>query len=277
MTVSVQRYLSAGVLTVWGAMLGYFFYSGRVASYLHPSFHIFTGISGIVLVLLAAGLLFLPRRDDCLCEPDCEHPHLEQRPVRSALAVAVLVIPLLVAAAVSPDQFGVATVSNRGYIERINALPTYQPYVEPALPVADDSQAAAGSGDDSGSYLPKNEAGQIKAQTVDLLYAAEEPTMRADFENKQVELIGQFMPARANNAQGDRFNLVRMFVICCAADARPVAITVQAAERSQSIAEMSWVKVTGKASFPVESGQRAPLVIADSVTPCDPPEETFIY
>ena len=70
-----------------------------------------------------------------------------------------------------------------------------------------------------------NEAGQIKAQTVDLIYAAEEPSMRADFEGKEVEVIGQFMPARENNApKADRFNLVRMFIICCAADARPVAI-----------------------------------------------------
>ena len=86
------------------------------------------------------------------------------------------------------------------------------------------ASGAEGAGD---GYLPRNEAGQIKAQTVDLLYAAEEPTMRADFENKDVEVIGQFMPARANNPEGDRFNLVRMFVICCAADARPVAISVQ--------------------------------------------------
>ncbi len=276
MTVSVQRYLPAGVLTIWGVMLVYFFYSGRVTSYLHPSFHLWTGISGVVLVLLAAGLLFLPGgNDDHCCEAGCEHVHIRQTPVRSVLSAAILVVPMLVAAAVSPDQFGVATVNNRGYIERINDLPSYQPYAEPALPVADDSQAA-GSEDETGSYLPKNGAGQIKAQTVDLLYAAEEPTMRADFENKEVELIGQFMPARANNSPGDRFNLVRMFVICCAADARPVALTVQT-QTYPSIAEMSWVKVIGKASFPVESGRRVPLVIAETVTPCDPPEETFIY
>ena len=108
--------------------------------------------------------------------------------------------------------------------------------------------------------LPKNEAGQIKAETVDLVYAAEDPTMRADFENKEVELIGQFMPASANNAGGDRFNLVRMFIVCCAADARPVAVTVQM-DKAQRVAEMSWVKVTGKAAFPVESGRRVPLVL----------------
>ena len=98
---------------------------------------------------------------------------------------------------------------------------------------SDDSQPATGS-EERRQLLAKNAAGQIKAQTVDLLYAAEEPTMRADFEGKEVEVIGQFMPARENNAQKDRFNLVRMFIICCAADARPVAITVQTDEPQAS-------------------------------------------
>ena len=277
MTVSVQRYLSAGVLTIWGVMLAYFFFSGRLGSYLHPSFHFWTGISGVVLMLLAAGLLFLPGGSaDCCDEPGCELEHVRQTPRRSLLSAGILVLPLLIAAMVSPDEFGAATVSNRGYIQRINDLPGYQPYAEPALPSADDSADAPGTPDADGTYLPKTAAGQIKAQTVDLLYAAEEPTMRTDFENKEVEVIGQFMPARAPNSQVDRFSLVRMFVICCAADARPVAVTVQT-EHPQSIAEMSWVKVTGKASFPVEGGRRVPLVLANTVTPCDPPDETFIY
>ena len=275
MTASVQRYLSAGILTVWGVMLMLFYFSGRVASYLHPTFHFLTGMSGIVLLLLAVGLLFLPAGEDACCEADSSTSHGQQKPVRSVLSTFILVVPLLIAATVSPDQFGEAIVKNRGYIEEINDLPGYKPSIEPPLPTA-DPQGDAGADAASQEYLPRNEAGQIKAQTVDLIYAAEEPTMRADFEGKAVELIGQFMPERADNAKGDRFNLVRMFVMCCAADARPVAITVQT-NKAQSVAEMSWIKVVGKAAFPVESGRRVPIVLAESVTPCDPPEETFIY
>ena len=163
------------------------------------------------------------------------------------VAAAILVLPIVLAATISPDQFGAVTVNNRGYIETINDLPGYQPYVEPALPQSDDSQLATGSEED-GSYMARNAAGQIKAQTIDLLYAAEEPTMRADFEGKEVEVIGQFMPAREDNTQKDRFNLVRMFIICCAADARPVAITVQTDE-PHGVPEMSWIKVTGHGIF----------------------------
>ena len=275
MTGSLQRYLSAGVLTIWGTMLGYFVTSGRLASYLHPSFHFWTAASAVVLMLLAAGLLFLPEHGDHECESCCDHVHGQQRPVRSGVTSAVLVLPIILAATISPDQFGSVTVSNRGYVEAINDLPSYQPYVEPALPESDDAQPASASESD-GSYISKTATGQIKAQTIDLLYAAEEPTIRADFEGKEVEIIGQFMPARENSTQKDRFNLVRMFIICCAADARPVAIAVETDE-PHGIPEMSWIKVTGTASFPIESGRRVPLLVANSVTPCDPPEETFIY
>jgi uncharacterized repeat protein (TIGR03943 family) len=275
MTASVQRYLSAGILTVWGATLMHFYVSGRVASYLHPAFHLLTMMSGIVLLLLAFGVLFLPAEEDACCDAGCATSHGEQRPILGVISAFVLVVPLLVAATASPDQFGEAIVTNRGYIQEINDLPGYKPAIEPPLP-ASDSQGDAGADAAGEGYLPRNEAGQIKAQTVDLIYAAEEPTMRADFEGEAVELIGQFMPDRSDNAKSDRFNLVRMFVMCCAADARPVAIGVQT-EKTQSLAEMSWVRVIGKAAFPVESGRRVPIVLAESVTPCDPPEETFIY
>ena len=98
MTGSLQRYLSAGVLAIWGIMLGYFVISGRLASYLHPSFHIWTAVSGVVLVLLAAGLLFLPEHEDLECESCCDHLHDQRTPVRSGVTAAILVLPIVLAA-----------------------------------------------------------------------------------------------------------------------------------------------------------------------------------
>jgi uncharacterized membrane protein YcgQ (UPF0703/DUF1980 family) len=67
-------------------------------------------------------------------------------------------------------------------------------------------------------------------------------------------MIGQFMPTRANNAEGDRFNLVRMFVICCAADTRPVAITVQT-EKGLARSREELVKVIGRSPFPSKANE----------------------
>lgn len=308
MSAAISRFLSSGILVVWGVLLSYFFFSGRIASYLHPAFHIWTGVSGVVLLLMAAGLLFLPAQEHDCCPhehdegdvkltPDltftavtpanqfvlnkpaasCDHDHSHggRGWFSQSLCALVLVVPLVVATIVSPSQFGASTVMNRGYIENISDLPGYQPYIDPALPTQDGSQGA-GTPAQPADYLVKNEDGDIEVQSIDLLYAAEVPDMRADFENKNVEVIGQFMPAKSNNAAGDRFNLVRMFVMCCAADARPVTITVKM-EKPETFPDMSWVKVTGKATFPIEGGRHLPLIEASKISEANPPEETFIY
>ena len=261
---------------IWGVLLTYFFVSGRVGSYLHPSFHLWMLVCGIVLMLMAVGILLLPDVNPVLCVDDGNVT--PRRSVLTQLGVgAILVIPIVVATFVSPSQFSAATVVNRGIIENISDLPGYQPYTEPALPSADGVQTATVPTSSSpADYIPKTPDGIIKAQTVDLMYAAQDSSMRPDFENKEVELVGQFMPGRTNNASGNRFSLVNMFVMCCAADARPVAVNVQTPAPT-TMTDMSWVKVRGKVTFPIEGGRTVPIVVAESVQPCDPPDESFIY
>lgn len=284
MTLSFQRCLWAGILMIWGVLLSYFFASGRVASYLHPSFHFWIITCGVVLVLMAMGVILLPNVDLIGCGDEKVAPSPGRGIFKQIIFAAVLVVPLIIATVSSPSQFGASTVNNRGLIEDITKLPGYRPptqsYTEPALPTADGSapaaDAATASAPAGDAYMPKTESGAIKAQTVDLMYAAQEPAMRADFENKEVEMVGQFMPARTNNAAGNRFSLVSMFVMCCAADARPVAVSIQG-KTPADMAEMGWIKVKGKATFPIEGGRSIPVVVADSVQPCDPPDESFIY
>ncbi|MFZ4774596.1 MAG: TIGR03943 family putative permease subunit [Terrimicrobiaceae bacterium] len=265
MTCKLSRCLNAATLLIWGGTMTYFFFSGRVASYLHPAFHPGTLLSGLVLIALAGGVFFLPDSDSC-----CR----EKRPVGGlVLTFLILTIPLIFATGISPGGFGASAVLNRGLVENISGLPAYSPPMEPPLPQADGS-VGEGTMMDPSAYLAKNKNGQIKVETVDLLYAAAEPTMREDFENKAVEITGQFLPARTGNPNGDRFNLVRMFVMCCAADARPVAVTVQG---KQAFPEMTWLKVTGLVTFPVEAGKRSALILADTIEPTEPPPESFIY
>jgi len=273
MTAALQRYLSTGVLTIWGVTFLYMFHSGRVVNTLHPTFRIGLVLAGVALLLMAAGMLFLPRPASA---GDAGKPLWGR-----LLVAAVLTVPLLIVVRASPDQFDGTFVRNRGFVEKVSDLPNYQPpYQEPALPTEDGKPAAAAPSatpaDQLAPYLKRNADGNVVVQTVDMVYASEVPSMREDLENKKVELIGQFLPARSNNAHGDRFDLVRMVMSCCAADARPVATMVQGHVPDKA-AEMSWVKVVGRATFPLEGGRRIPVVVAESVTPCDPPEETFIY
>jgi uncharacterized repeat protein (TIGR03943 family) len=265
MTGILSRFAASGVLMVWGIVLSYFYLSDRIASYLHPAFHIYTAISAGVLLLLSLAML--------LTIPGESVKHGLSR--MGILPFLLLTIPLLAATKLSPSNFGATTVMNRGMVDNIADLPGFSPPQDPALPSADGS-VKEGTMMDPSLYLKRNADGYIAAETVDLLYAAGEPAMREDFENKQVEVTGQFLPALAGNPNGDRFNLTRLFVMCCAADARPVAISVQS-QPAIDLPKMTWVKVRGKATFPVEGGRHMPVIVAESVTETDAPEESFLY
>lgn len=265
MNAILSRFAASGILMVWGIVLTYFYLSGRIASYLHPAFHIYTVVSGGVLLILSLALL--------LTMPGESSNHGLSRV--GIFPLLLLTVPLLAATKISPSNFGATAVLNRGMVHNIADLPGFSPPMDAGLPNADGS-VAEGTMMDPSLYLKKNADGYIMAEAVDLLYAAGEPTMREDFENKQVEVKGQFLPALTGNPNGDRFNLTRLFVMCCAADARPVAISVQS-NPATDLPKMTWVKVRGKATFPVEGGRHMPVVVADSVTETDAPEESFLY
>jgi len=41
--------------------------------------------------------------------------------------------------------------------------------------------------------------------------------------------------------------------------------------------EMAWVKVTGTAAFPLEGGQRKPLIQNAVIEKIEPPEDPYLY
>ena len=104
--------------------------------------------------------------------------------------------------------------------------------------------------------------------------------MRPLFENKTVEIIGQFMPVK--DVTDGRFQMVRMFMVCCAADARPVGIAVlPPTDKAKTMAkmpeEMTWTKVVGTVDFALENGRRVPIIHAQNVVQTDPPAEAMLY
>ena len=263
MSATAKRHLACGVLLVWGVTLSYFCLSGRIAAYLHPAFHIYTAISGGVFVLLAV-LIFLTTEAEshsCCCHDGCCSGSFGI----GIFPAMVLSLPLLLAVFLSPSRFGSTAVANRGVVDNIAGLPAYSPPAQPRQPPAGAE-----------TFLKKTKEGRIDAETVDLLYAAAEPTIREDFDGKDVEVIGQFLPAKTGNPNGDRFQLIRLFVMCCAADARPVAVMVQTSGK-MDFEEMDWLKITGKATFPLLNGRTTPVVVADSVIKTEPPPDSFLY
>jgi len=295
-----SRWLPCATLAAWSSILLYFFFSGRLAAFLHPMFRPYVLIAGILMAVMTLVFLFFPADADCCSSAECGHG-LSRLATGKVLTFLILLVPVTAAAMFSPDGFGKNAVLNRGIITDIAELrpstaKMNQPITVPDLPLpaAEPAPAAAESmppaatttapapaatpppAEAAQDYLQRTPDGRIIAEVLDLLYAAQDNALRKDFENKPVELIGQLMPDVSNNASGKRFKAVRMFMTCCAADARPVATLVEI-EQKPELPEMTWIKVTGTATFPIENGRRIAVLKAEKVEKTSPPEESMLY
>jgi len=91
-----------------------------------------------------------------------------------------------------------------------------------------------------------------------------------------VETIGQVM-AEMINDNGKRLRIFRVFMECCAADKRPLAIPVEFPESLPQYKEMGWYKVTGKMSYREEGGLTVPVLEAETFAETEEPEESIMY
>jgi uncharacterized repeat protein (TIGR03943 family) len=290
-----SRWLPCVTLATWSAVLLYFFFSVRLQSFLIPQFRIYVLLAGIVMAGMSLCFVLFPANANCCSAAECGHG-LSRLATGKILTFLVLLLPITAAAMFSSDSFSATTILNRGIITDADGLrPSTAPRnvpptpVDLPLPVSENFPAATPSPAPTSTpattatqtpapqdYLQRTPDGRIITEVLDLLYAAQDNALRKDFENKPVELIGQLMPDTSNNANGKRFKAVRMFMTCCAADARPVATLVESQQKPE-MPEMSWIKVTGTATFPIENGRRIALLKAERVEKCEPPAESMLY
>jgi uncharacterized repeat protein (TIGR03943 family) len=287
-----SKWLPGATLFAWSAILLFFYFSGRIDALLHPTFRPYTLVAGIVMLLLAACFAFFPVNIEACAEDELAGRSFGRKTSGRVLTFLILLVPICAAAAFSPGSYSLNVVLNRGTVDDATSLPGQTksigpstPYVEPPLPTSDGSQPAATPAQSTAqSQPPAPEADQLQhskdgniiVQVVDLLYAAEDTTLRGDFKGHDIEMIGQLMPDTTSAGKDKRFKLVRMFMVCCAADARPVAVLVES-DTKPTGEDMSWVKVVGKVEFLIENGRSIAVVKASKVMATDPPEETMLY
>jgi len=302
MNAAFRRWLPCATLATWSAILLTFCLSGRMRAFLTPEFRVGALIAGIAMGIMALVFLLFPADANCCSAAECGHA-FSRGATGKIITFLILLIPITTAAMFSPEGYSGSVVKNRlaitdasqlGAAPRSSGsskpvempLPTKDPNNSPApasvttqsTPPSPTSQSPAPSSQPPApqDYLQRTPDGHIVAEVLDLLYAAQDNALRKDFEGKPVELIGQLMPDSTNNASGKRFKAVRMFMTCCAADARPVAVLAEG-ETKVTLPEMSWIKITGTATFPVENGKRIAVLKAERVEKCNPPEETMLY
>ena len=111
----------------------------------------------------------------------------------------------------------------------------------------------------------------LAIEVVDLLVAAQNPALMKELNGKRVELTGQVLGTEAGN-----FRLLRLLILCCAADAQPLAVRIETHENTKPV-QMTWVKVVGKASFAKNGKGSIPVVSAEKITVIPQPDEPYLY
>jgi uncharacterized repeat protein (TIGR03943 family) len=351
------RILAPLTLLEWGGILTYFYFSGRIAAFLHPMFRPLVLMTGILLLITAACVAIFREdesaheheEEDSEDQHDHSHSHHDRLSVGSLLAFLILLLPLALAAKISPDSYGANLIRNRGLVEDIRSIPSAASSFgnraksaksTEARVTSDQERSLAATADATPSSAPKyigvpeqtpiqaqntdseplpsndyeqpippspsastpnefvneflkpDKAGRIHTEIVDLLYAAQEPFTRKDFEGKDVELIGQLVPnkptagAKRAGPTGS-FKLLRLVMVCCAADAIPAAVKIETKLPLTAIREMQWLKVTGRVHYRPRSkadsdgvdygDQPEPVIVADSIRKISAPREKYLY
>jgi uncharacterized repeat protein (TIGR03943 family) len=310
MRLWATKFLNGITLLGLGGVLISFCLKGRIDQYLHPQFRPWVLIGGIAFCIAGTVYLMAKKSMDCCVDGECVHTN-RQSPWRAATAFGVIVLPLATGTYLSKDGYDKQVVLNRGFVQDVSKLPTRNPIgsttlpqtippgalgadqderasAEPPLPQdqgssgappkdlarANDPAQTGGNPDDgSEQYLPRAADGNVMLEVTDLLYGESEESLRKEFAGKTIEVVGQFLPG----AKPNEFKIVRMLIVCCAADARPIAVPVQV-EDPVSIADMSWVKVIGTAEFVENGGPKAKVTFkAVKIEPTDPPQDAMLY
>ena len=112
----------------------------------------------------------------------------------------------------------------------------------------------------------------IAVEITDLLRAKTIEPLRNFIAEKNVAVVGQFVagPTEQN------FRLTRMFIWCCAADARPIHVTVEVSA-PVGVPDLQWVKVIGRPQYSFADGHAYLLVKAYSVVPIKAPRAAMLY
>lgn len=240
--------LPAFIIGIWGCLLARLFVSGDLINLQAPKFHLLTlGAAGVCLLLaLAAPLLFQPRT-------------LGVSPGRWLTLLGQSLILLLPAAAYlmqGPVFATPAALLDRAWSLASARHATGLPRTARPNPAAVKKRLAAA-----------DPAVPFSVSMLDLFAIESDPQLRDAFTDRSIELLGQFLPA-----EDERFRLVRLLMICCAADARPIGLVVEGP--SPDVEPGAWALAIGRLDFN-DPSERV-ILRAVQTAPTSAPPDIFL-
>lgn len=253
-------------LSAWASLMLYYYFTQQLNSLLHPLFRPLTlaaGILMIVLILVRLKEYYESGEEALVCGDRCRDT--AQITPAKIMGTFILVLPVLICLQYEPRTFSLQTIKNRGV--EISARS-----VSPDSATGD----ASISSEEANSIITPGET--YETDVVELLLLADEPEARKSLENHRIALLVQVVYPESLDKPGNAGVIygVRLFMNCCAADARPTGVAIKGT-LPKGMKEMDWARVEGVLRYRMVAGRLTPEVEALSLTPAPAPAEHFLY
>lgn len=131
--------------------------------------------------------------------------------------------------------------------------------------------------EDLKKMVPQSEAGDYLLDVPQIFYTAGDRELMEVMEGIPVEATAQLMEETLNNPDKTRLKAFRLFIECCAADARPLSIPVDFGEAPPEYTEMGWYKLYGKLHYSHENGEIIPLIKIDRIEATSEPTDGLLF
>lgn len=157
---------------------------------------------------------------------------------------------------------------------------------EPTIGVeADAAETAGGENEAWGTFtledlknmVPQSTDGDFLLDVPQIFYTAGDKELMQVMEGIPVETTAQLMEETLSNANGQRLKAFRLFIECCAADARPLSIPVDFGKAPPEYIEMGWYKLYGKLHYADEDGEIIPLIKIERIEEALEPTDGLLY
>ena len=225
------------------------------------------------------------------------HHHEQETASGMTINYAILLLPVIAAVILTPDAMSAswiknnATLAQPGEVSEDMALTSRKKKQEDSMAPSEREvprEKTDGAADpavdpyafteaDLDNLVDKNDRGEYVITVPEIFYTGGDEALQKVLEGKPVETTGQAMEETANNPDGKRMRIFRLYMECCAADARPLSVPVDFPEGLPEFKEMRWYTVHGTMTFEQSNGYTVPVIKGAKLVETEPEGDSPFY
>lgn len=247
--------LSWSVFLFWSGMFAIYYFSGDYVDILNPQFGWLVLMAFILSLVFFLALFFRPENS-----PGHHHHHHLQHGSIDLVRLLILLAPILYIAGYESGNLGSYAFKKRAL--NITGID------ENAGNMGRNMNIVSEPGYDK--YLVASAAAKLpeRVSIIDI---------HADFEKllgKNIQTVGRYM-SQAPGVPDDKFVIFRFVMVCCVADAQPVAVLVKG-PRNPNLKEESWLEVEGILEKATVQGNPAAVINATRIRTTGEPANPYL-